>query len=221
MMRLWGRKSSINVQKVLWCLAELGLKEGVDFERIDAGLQFGVVRSPEFLKLNPNGLVPTLEDGDLILWESNTIMRYLVSQHDQNKRFPSDIASQYGSEKWMDWQVGTMWPVLRPTFIGLTRTPAADRNHVVIQKAYQDTNELFSLLDQTLASQAYCSGNQFHLGDIVLALCVHRWILLNEIFPKETGIRADLKNINRWLKQLAAETCFQEFAEKELNIISK
>jgi glutathione S-transferase len=205
----------------LGCLAELGLKEGVDFERIDAGLQFGVVRSPEFLKLNPNGLVPTLEDGDLILWESNTIMRYLVSQHDQNKRFPSDIASQYGSEKWMDWQVGTMWPVLRPTFIGLTRTPAADRNHVVIQKAYQDTNELFSLLDQTLASQAYCSGNQFHLGDIVLALCVHRWILLNEIFPKETGIRADLKNINRWLKQLKAETHFQEFAEKELNIISK
>ena len=221
MMRLWGRKSSINVQKVLWCLAELGLKEGVDFERIDAGLQFGVVRSPEFLKLNPNGLVPTLEDGDLILWESNTIMRYMVSQHDQNKRFPSDIASQYGSEKWMDWQVGTMWPVLRPTFIGLTRTPAADRNHVVIQKAYQDTNELFSLLDQTLASQAYCSGNQFHLGDIVLALCVHRWILLNEIFPKETGIRADLKNINRWLKQLKTETHFQEFAEKELNIISK
>jgi len=221
MMRLWGRKSSINVQKVLWCLAELGLKEGVDFERIDAGLQFGVVRSPEFLKLNPNGLVPTLEDGDLILWESNTIMRYLVSQHNQNKRFPSDIASQYGSEKWMDWQVGTMWPVLRPTFIGLTRTPAADRNHVVIQKAYQDTNELFSLLDQTLASQAYCSGNQFHLGDIVLALCVHRWILLNEIFPKETGIRADLKNINRWLKQLKTDTHFQEFAEKELNIISK
>ena len=221
MMRLWGRKSSINVQKVLWCLAELGLKEGIDFERIDAGLQFGVVRSPEFLKLNPNGLVPTLEDGDLILWESNTIMRYLVSQHDQNKRFPTGTAAQYGSEKWMDWQVGTMWPVLRPTFIGLTRTPAAERDHAAIQKAYQDTNQLFTLLDQALASQAYCSGNQFHIGDIVLALCVHRWILLNEIFPKETGMRADLKNINRWLKQLEAETRFQEFAEKELNIISK
>ena len=68
MMRLWGRKSSINVQKVLWCLAELGLKEGKGFERIDAGMQFGIVRSPEFLKLNPNGLVPTLEDDDLVLW---------------------------------------------------------------------------------------------------------------------------------------------------------
>ncbi|ANJ00840.1 glutathione S-transferase [Polynucleobacter wuianus] len=220
-MRLWGRKSSINVQKVLWCLAELGLKEGVDFERVDAGLQFGIVRSPEFLKLNPNGLVPTLEDRDLVLWESNTIMRYLASQYDKNKRFPVDIKTQYGSEKWMDWQVGTLWPVLRPAFLGLTRVLEAERNYGSIEKAYQDTNQLFALLDQTLESQAYCSGKQFHIGDVVLALCAHRWILLNESFPKETGARANLKNIHRWLKQLESETLFQEFAEKELNIISK
>ncbi|MBU3553160.1 MULTISPECIES: glutathione S-transferase family protein [Polynucleobacter] len=221
MLRLWGRKSSINVQKVLWCLAELGLKEGVDFERVDAGLQFGIVRSPEFLKLNPNGLVPTLEDRDLVLWESNTIMRYLASQYDKNKRFPVDIKTQYGSEKWMDWQVGTLWPVLRPAFLGLTRVLEAERNYGSIEKAYQDTNQLFALLDQTLESQAYCSGKQFHIGDVVLALCAHRWILLNESFPKETGARANLKNIHRWLKQLESETLFQEFAEKELNIISK
>ena len=221
MMRLWGRQSSINVQKVMWCLAELGLEEGKDFERIDAGMQFGIVRSPEFLKLNPNGLVPTLEDGDLVLWVSNTIMRYLVSQYDKNKRFPSGIATQFSSEKWMDWQVGTLWPVLRLTFIGLTRVPEAERDHAAIQKAYQDTNQLFALLNQTLESQAYCSGERFHIGDIVLALCVHRWILLNETFPKQTGERVNLKNINRWLKQLEAETLFQEFAEKELNIISK
>jgi len=221
MMRLWGRQSSINVQKVMWCLAELGLEEGKDFERIDAGMQFGIVRSPEFLKLNPNGLVPTLEDGDLVLWESNTIMRYLASQHDKNKRFPLGIATQFSSEKWMDWQVGTLWPVLRLAFIGLTRVPEAERDHAGIQKAYQDTNQLFALLNQTLESQAHCSGEQFHIGDIVLALCVHRWILLNETFPKQTGERVNLKNINRWLKQLEAETLFQEFAEKELNIISK
>ena len=221
MMLLWGRKSSINVQKVLWCLAELGLKEGKDFERIDAGMHFGIVRSPEFLKLNPNGLVPTLEDGDLVLWESNTIMRYLVSQHDKNKRFPLGINTQFSSEKWMDWQVGTLWPVLRPAFIGLTRIPEAERDHAGIQKAYQDTNQLFALLNQALESQAYCSGDRFHLGDIVLALCVHRWILLNETFPKQTGERTNLKNINLWLKQLKAETYFQEFSEKELNIISK
>jgi len=221
MMRLWGRKSSINVQKVLWCLAELGLQEGKDFERIDAGMQFGIVRSPEFLKMNPNGLVPTLEDGDIVLWESNTIMRYLASQYDKNKRFPSSIPTQFNSEKWMDWQVGTLWPVLRPSFIGLTRVPEAEQDHAGIQKAYQDTNQLFALLNQTLESQAYCSGEQFHIGDIVLALCVHRWILLNKTFPKQTGKRTNLKNINRWLKQLETETYFQEFAEKELNIINK
>jgi len=221
MMRLWGRKSSINVQKVLWCLAELGLQEGKDFERIDAGMQFGIVRSPEFLKMNPNGLVPTLEDGDIVLWESNTIMRYLASQYDKNKRFPSSIPTQFNSEKWMDWQVGTLWPVLRPSFIGLTRVPEAEQDHAGIQKAYQATNQLFDLLNQTLESQAYCSGEQFHIGDIVLALCVHRWILLNKTFPKQTGERTNLKNINRWLKQLETETYFQEFAEKELNIINK
>jgi glutathione S-transferase len=104
MMRLWGRKV-INVQKVLWCLAELGLQEGKDFERIDAGLHFGVNNTPEFLKLNPNGLVPTLEDGDVVLWESNTIMRYLACQHDKAGRF-----TQYQDTnlKWMDWQLGDM-----------------------------------------------------------------------------------------------------------------
>ena len=221
MMRLWGRKSSINVQKVLWCLAELGLKEGIDFERIDAGLQFGKVRTPEFLRLNPNGLVPTLEDKGLVLWESNTIMRYLASQYNQNNRFPADIASQYGSEKWMDWQVGTLWPVLRPAFIGLTRVPAAEQNHELILKSYQETNQLFEVLDQALSSQAFCSGEKFHLGDIVLSLCVHRWILINDTFANETGPRANLQNIDRWLNQIKSETRFQEFAEKELNIINK
>jgi glutathione S-transferase len=221
MMRLWGRKSSINVQKVLWCLAELGLREGADFERIDAGLEFGKVRTPEFLRLNPNGLVPTLEDKGLVLWESNTIMRYLTSQYNQNHRFPANIPSQYSSEKWMDWQVGTLWPVLRPAFIGLTRTPAADQNLGLILKSYQKTNQLFEVLDQTLASQAFCSGEQFHLGDIVLSLCVHRWILINNAFAKETGPRANLQNINRWLDRVKSETHFKEFAEKELNIINK
>ena len=221
MLRIWGRKSSINVLKVLWCLAELGLKEGKNFERIDAGLQFGIVRSPEFLKLNPNGLVPTLEMGGLVLWESNTILRYLAAEHDTQHRFPHDVKSQYVSEKWMDWQVGTMWPTLRPAFIGLTRVPEVDRDYASILKSYQDTNQLFALLDQTLQSQAYCSGDVFHLGDIVLALCVLRWILLNEIFPQQTGTRPTFKNIDRWLAQLKETTYFMDFAEKELNIIAK
>ena len=219
MIRLWGRKSSINVQKVLWCLAELGLKEGKDFERIDAGLHFGKNRTPEFLALNPNGLVPTLQDGDLVLWESNTILRYLIRQYDQSKRFPADISSQYQSEKWMDWQLGTMWPSLRVAFLGLTRTPESERNYEVIRKAYQDTNALLALLDQQLANQRYCSGNSFNIGDIPLALCVSRWILLNETFPEQTGPRLALKNIEAWMQRIEAETKYSVVAEKELNIV--
>ena len=219
MIRLWGRKSSINVQKVLWCLAELGLEEGKDFERIDAGLQFGKNRTPEFLALNPNGLVPTLQDGDLVLWESNTILRYLVRQYDKSKRFPADLAYQYQSEKWMDWQLGTMWPSLRIAFLGLTRTPENERNYAVIHKAYQDTNALLALLDEQLANQPYCSGDSFHIGDIPLALCVSRWILLNETFPEQTGPRLPLHNIEAWMKRIATETKYSVVAEKELNIV--
>ena len=219
MIRLWGRKSSINVQKVLWCLAELGLEEGKDFERIDAGLHFGKNRTPEFLALNPNGLVPTLQDGDLVLWESNTILRYLVRQYDNSKRFPADTTGQYQSEKWMDWQLGTMWPSLRVAFLGLTRTPEGERNYAVIHKAYQDTNALLALLDQQLANQRYCSGDSFNIGDIPLALCVSRWILLNETFPEQTGARLSLKNVEAWMQRLEVETQYSVVAEKELNIV--
>ncbi|QWE16579.1 glutathione S-transferase family protein [Polynucleobacter sp. AP-Nino-20-G2] len=219
MMRLWGRKSSINVQKVLWCLAELGLQEGKDFERIDAGLNFGLNRTPEFLALNPNGLVPTLQDGEIVLWESNTILRYLARKYDTAKHFPDDINSQYQSEKWMDWQLGTMWPTLRPAFLGLTRTPENERNYDLIHKAYQDTNALLALLDQQLATQQYCSGNHFHIGDIPLALCVSRWILLNQTFPDKTGPRTHLINIDAWMKRLEETTQYNSVAEKELNIV--
>jgi glutathione S-transferase len=219
MMRLWGRKSSINVQKVLWCLAELRFEEGKDFERIDAGLHFGKNRTPQFLALNPNGLVPTLEDGELVLWESNTILRYLANQRDRSKRFPTDIASQYSSEKWMDWQLGTMWPTLRVTFLGLTRTPESERNYEVIRKAYQDTNALLALLDQQLANQQYCSGNAFHIGDISLALCVSRWNLLHQSFPNQTGPRSPLHSIDAWMKRLEDDTHFNLVAEKEFNIM--
>lgn len=218
-MRLWGRKSSINVQKVLWCLAELGLEEGKDFERIDAGLHFGINRTPEFLALNPNGLVPTLEDGDLVLWESNTILRYLVRQYDRSKRFPTDTNNQYQSEKWMDWQLGTMWPPLRVAFLGLTRTPEADRNYELIKSSYQEADALLALLDQTLEKQAYCAGEQFSVGDIPLALCVSRWILLPQTFPEKIGPRSQLNNIDAWMKRIELETKYKIVAQKELNIV--
>ena len=218
-MRLWGRKTSINTQKVLWCLAELGMKEGQDFERIDAGLHFGHNHTPAFLKLNPNGLVPLLEDGDLVLWESHTILRYLVHQYDTNHFFSTDVSMVYQSEKWLDWKLGTMWPILRVAFFGLTRQPEEQRDYRVIQKAYQDTNQLLGMLDSTLERQAYCAGNQFSLGDIPLVLGISRWILLHESFAEKTGPRTPYQNIDAWVKRLETNTNYSIVAENTLNIV--
>src|SRR5712664_2715965 len=104
MIKIYGRLSSINVQKVIWCLDELGQKEGVDYERIDAGLQFGVNKTDAYLKMNPNGLVPTLVDGDFVLWESNGIVRYLASHggHDDESLFPADLKIRADADRWMD-----------------------------------------------------------------------------------------------------------------------
>lgn len=208
MMTLWGRRSSINVQKVLWVLAELDLKENVAFKQIDAGLHFGINKTPEYLKLNPNGLVPTLEDGDLVLWESNTIMRYLAKKYDAKKVFPSDLSSQAASEKWMDWQISTLWPALRIPFLGLTRIPEEERDYVAIKNAFQESNRLLGIFDSVLANDLFCSGKQFNLGDIVLALCVKRWIMLSDQYPDKTGERAELKNIARWYDNICIHSQF-------------
>ena len=208
MMRLWGRTNSINVQKILWCLHELGLKEGSDYERIDAGLQFGINNTPEFLAINPNGLIPTIQDGQLVLWESNAILRYLARKYDQNNRFPSDINSQASADKWMDWQLTTFWPELRPAFLGLTRTPEAERNYALIRKNFETADKQLYMLEKTLQKNTYCAGNRFSLADIVLALCIHRWMLLAEKFPEHVGKRSSYPALEAWMKRLETETNF-------------
>ena len=98
MLRIWGRRNSINVQKVLWCCGELGL----DYERIDAGGVFGLTRDPEYLALNPNGLVPTISDDGFVLWESNAIVRYLAARHGSGTLWPEDLRERADAERWMD-----------------------------------------------------------------------------------------------------------------------
>ena len=214
MMTLWGRKSSINVQKVLWVFAELGLVEGRDFERIDAGLHFGINKTPEYLALNPNGLVPTLRDGELVLWESNSILRYLAHKYADRKRFSVELAPMAASDKWLDWQLTTLWPALRIPFLGLTRIPEADRDYAAILKAFQESNQLLGILDGVLSKETYCSGSNFHLGDIVLTLCVKRWFMLSDQCPDKTGPRAELNHIASWYDQICKSTQFTKAVEQ-------
>ena len=219
MMRLWGRKSSINVQKVIWCLTELQRQEQRDYERIDAGLHFGINTSPEFLKLNPNGLVPTLQDGQLTLWESNSILRYLARTYDAaGTFFPSDNLSQANSDKWLDWQLSILWPALRLPFLGLTRVPEGERNYAGISKGFTDTHHYLGHLNTTLQNQAYCSGERFNLGDIALALCVNRWILLADTFPEHLSARPQYEYLENWFKRIQTQTQFATIAETELMV---
>lgn len=124
MLKIWGRANSTNVKKILWVVEELDLV----YQRIDAGGAFGVVNDPAFRVMNPNGLVPVLEDGDVVLWESNTILRYLAARYGDAGFNPVDPVARAQAEKWMDWVTSTIATPFRDVFWGMIRTPAADRD---------------------------------------------------------------------------------------------
>ena len=130
-LKIWGRMSSINVKKVVWTAQELGLV----FQRNEAGGQFGLVKTPEYLRLNPNALVPVMEDGDFVLWESNVIVRYLCAKHSPGQLYPNDLRERFEAERWMDWQQTTLGPAGRPGFCQIAPphwAPASDRFFTVV-----------------------------------------------------------------------------------------
>ncbi|TAL56248.1 glutathione S-transferase N-terminal domain-containing protein [Pandoraea sp.] len=209
-MQLYGRRSSINVQKVIWCLAELGLMEQRDYQRIDAGLDFGVVRTPQYLALNPNGLVPTWVEGDLVLWESNSIVRYLAATRGDGALLPADPARRADVERWMDWQLGTLWATLRVAFLGLTRTPLAQRNHEAIKTSFENASRQLEMADAVLARQPFITSTGFTAADIVIGLAVHRWIGLLEQFAELLPKPAEMPSLLAWHRALTGRPAFIE-----------
>jgi len=170
MLRVWGRLSSINVRKVALCAQVLGL----EFERIDAGMSYGVVNTPDYRAKNPNGLVPLLEDGDFTLWESNAIVRYLCAR-ETSTLYPSDLQRRADAERWMDWQQTTLNRAGGAAFIQLIRTPEAQRDLAVITASVAATEPLFMQLDQHLSRQPFMAGDALTMADIPIACEVHRW----------------------------------------------
>ncbi|MDQ6619236.1 MAG: glutathione S-transferase family protein [Pseudomonadota bacterium] len=199
MLVIWGRKNSINVQKVLWCCEEMA----VPYERRDAGGGFGIVNTPEYRRLNPNGLVPTIEDDGLTLWESNAIVRYLARKHGTAGLLPDDPAKVALADQWMDWKVSTFWPAIRPLFFGLVRTAPDQRDLGAIEAARVKTGEALGTLDLHLATHPFVAGNAFSMGDIPLGSAVWRWMAL----PIE---RMELPNVQRWFDSLAARAPFKQ-----------
>lgn len=209
-MQLYGRRSSINVQKVIWCLAELGLMEQRDYQRIDAGLDFGVVRTSEYLALNPNGLVPTWVEGDLVLWESNSIVRYLAATRGDGALLPADPAKRADVERWMDWQLGTLWATLRVAFLGLTRTPEPQRDYDAINTSFGNASRQLQMAEAVLAKQPFIAATGFSVADIVIGLAVHRWIGLLENFAGVLPAPPAMPSLIAWHRELIERPAFKE-----------
>lgn len=194
MLEVWGRTNSVNVQKVLWCLAELEL----DYERIDAGLAHGINDEEWYLALNPNGKIPLLRDGQLSLWESNTIVRYLCARHGLGSLWPQDPGARADVERWMDWQLSTLARSPSIAFWNLVRTPAHERDMAAVTRAVAATNAALTLLDRHLERREYVGGAAFTMGDIPVGAITHRWLALEGIArPQWPALRA-------WFDRLAA-----------------
>ena len=194
MLKIWGRISSINVRKVV--LAAQWLE--IPFERVDAGHEFGIVKTPDYLAKNPNALVPLMEDGDFQLWESNVIVRYLCAKHSPGKLYPLELAVRFDAERWMDWQQTTLNPAGRPAFIQLVRTPAHKRDAQLVAKSVAATEPLMALLDAHLSHRAFMAGDAFTMADIPIACELDRW----QSLPLERPARPHLE---RWYQGVLAQ----------------
>jgi glutathione S-transferase len=199
---IWGRANSVNVQKVLWCLSELDLA----YTRIDAGMAFGRNQEPDYLAMNPNGRIPTLVDGDFVLWESNSIMRYLaLAYRPQSTLYPSAPRRRAAVDRWLDWTLSTMQPVDRPVFWALVRTPIEQRDMAAIQRDVDTEAEQWRIVDAQLTSRRFIEGDDFTLADIALGAYARRWLGVD-------GVRKPrLAQIERWFAEFAERGGFQQF----------
>jgi glutathione S-transferase len=199
MLKIWGRLSSINVQKVVWCANELGLR----YERVNAGLAYGVVDSPEYLQLNPNGMVPCIADDGFVLWESNAIVRYLAAKHGSGSLSPQPLAERADADRWMDWQCTELSPKMRDAFIQCVRTPEAQRDTAAAERSARATLPLLQILDAQLAGRSFVCGAGFTMADIPLGCATHRWFGL----PVAHG---ELPNVRAWYERLMQRPAVQD-----------
>ncbi|SFL85988.1 glutathione S-transferase family protein [Methylobacterium pseudosasicola] len=190
MRKLWGRLTSVNVQKAVWALDEAGLA----YERIEAGGAHGVVDDPAYRAKNPNGLVPTLEEDGFVLWESNAILRY-VAAIAPALAYPADPRERAQIEQWLDWQATTFTPAMRDAFWQLYRSSNPDQT--VIAASLKRTEALAAILDAHLSDRNYAIGQTFGIADIALGCAAHRWLNL----PAE---RVERPALRRWYERIAA-----------------
>ena len=198
MLKIWGRKNSINVMKVLWACDELGLA----FDRVDLGGAFGGTQEPEYLARNPNARVPTIEDKGLVLWESNAIVRYLAVTYGNPGLLPADTQARWIAEQWMDWQQTTLHTPATKLFWELIRTEPEDRDPEGIEAARISAGEAWTLLDEVLAKSEFLAGAEFSMADIPLGAAAFRWFAFDIERPATPNVRA-------WYERLCQRPPYQ------------
>ncbi|MDX1431924.1 MAG: glutathione S-transferase family protein [Gammaproteobacteria bacterium] len=206
MLKIWGRVNSINVMKVLWCCAELDLK----YERVDAGMEHGVVDEDFYARLNPNRKVPTIEDDGLVLWESNVIVRYLAAKHGHGTLYPEDIRVRAVAEQWMDWQQTSLNPDVGFIFWGLIRNRAENKDPAKLAAAGKRLENLWSMLETQLSDRPFVCGKQLTMGDIPIGAVAWRYFNLPIEHPR-------LPNVEAWHERLKERAGFREFVALPLS----
>ncbi|MFT5507703.1 MAG: glutathione S-transferase [Hyphomicrobiaceae bacterium] len=199
MLKIFGRPNSINVQKVMWAANELGLQ----YEHETAGMAFGKVNEDWYRAMNPNSLVPTIDDDGVVLWESNVIVRYLAAKHSAGQMMPEGDAERADAEMWMDWQQTAIHPPMTPVFWNLIRTPESERNMKSVETNGDKVRDALARLNARLVDRTFVCGDQLTVADIPLGCVVYRWFAL----PVEHG---DIPNVRAWYERLTERAAYRE-----------
>ncbi len=219
MLRLWGRPTSTRTLKVLWALSEIG----IEFEFILASATmgphgsvykgnrpYGIVDTPAFRAMNPNGTVPAVDDVGFSLWESNTIVRYLAMRYAPDLLYGSDIETFARASQWMDWDSNTLDRGQHILVMQLVRLPTAERDTAAIASAQNELIAAFGIMDAELERRRFIAGDRFSMGDIPLGIHVHRWHLYDIDRPP-------MANLARWYAEIRARPAFQRWVENPVN----
>ena len=198
MLTIWGRLNSVNVQKVVFCAEELQL----DYERIEAGLQHGVVGASSYRAMNPNGLVPTIREGDFTLWESNAIVRYLAARYGSGMLRPASHKNLAMAEQWMEWTQQVFSPAVGAIFTNTVRMAPEMRNPDAVAAATKQAGEAAKIADQWLSRHDWFAGTEFSFGDIAMGALMWRYLGLDCARP-ETPLLAE------WMEALQARDAFR------------
>ena len=199
-LKAYGRGSSDSTQKVLWMLGETGQP----FEHIQLGGSFGGLDDTDYLALNPHGRIPTIDDGGVVVWESNAIIRYLAAVYCRGTLWPEDASERAGTDQWMTWAQTRLYGDFNRLFWLTVRTPEKDQNSEKIRSTHTRLIESYRLLDEQLAKHAYVAAEHLTMGDIPTGATLYRYFNM----PIE---RPDLPNLERWYRLLCERDAYRKW----------